>query len=598
MFKLVKQLFSLLSKSQRKSLYALQILIVIMAFMEIVGVASIIPFMSLVGDMSQLQQDTFIAKVYKYSGANSEYQFAFFLGIGVLIMLLISAVTSMFTTWRLSLFASRIGADIGARLYNYYLNQNWLFHASGNSAHLTKQIVNEVGRTTGGILMPLMQMNARIVLAIFMILTIFIYDPKVALVGLFIFAITYFIIFVLVRIRLHRNGNTISRVSEQRFRLMSEGFGGIKDLLLLGRDSDFINRFNQSGHKLAYSQGTNAALTQTPRFFIELLAFGSMISLVLYLIASYDDNLGLILPILSVYALATFKLLPAFQLIYACIADIRSNIPAYQAIQNDLINSEHLELKINEASEDHLHLKQEISLVNITFTYPDKEEPTLNNLCVSIPAKSIIGIVGPSGSGKSTMIDIMLGLIEPDHGHLKIDDDIINKENCRLWQNNIGFVAQNIFLSGGTIAENIAFGIPKDQIDTEKVQQAIKLAHLDELLQSLDKGVDTEVGERGIKLSGGQRQRIGIARALYHEAEVLVFDEATSSLDGISERMIMEAIHEFSGQKTIIMIAHRLKTVQKCDQIFFIDRGELADQGSYEELIERNEHFKNMAAHV
>lgn len=598
MFKLVKQLFSLLSKSQRKSLYALQILIVIMAFMEIVGVASIIPFMSLVGDMSQLQQDTFIAKVYKYSGANSEYQFAFFLGIGVLIMLLISAVTSMFTTWRLSLFASRIGADIGARLYNYYLNQNWLFHASGNSAHLTKQIVNEVGRTTGGILMPLMQMNARIVLAIFMILTIFIYDPKVALVGLFIFAITYFIIFVLVRIRLHRNGNTISRVSEQRFRLMSEGFGGIKDLLLLGRDSDFINRFNQSGHKLAYSQGTNAALTQTPRFFIELLAFGSMISLVLYLIASYDDNLGLILPILSVYALATFKLLPAFQLIYACIADIRSNIPAYQAIQNDLINSEHLELKINEASEDHLHLKQEISLVNVTFTYPDKEEPTLNNLCVSIPAKSIIGIVGPSGSGKSTMIDIMLGLIEPDHGHLKIDDDIINKENCRLWQNNIGFVAQNIFLSGGTIAENIAFGIPKDQIDTEKVQQAIKLAHLDELLQSLDKGVDTEVGERGIKLSGGQRQRIGIARALYHEAEVLVFDEATSSLDGISERMIMEAIHEFSGQKTIIMIAHRLKTVQKCDQIFFIDRGELADQGSYEELIERNEHFKNMATHV
>ena len=504
----------------------------------------------------------------------------------------------MFTTWKLSLFASRIGADIGARLYNYYLNQNWLFHASGNSAHLTKQIVNEVGRTTGGILMPLMQMNARIVLAIFMTLTIFIYDPKVALVGLFIFAITYFIIFVLVRIRLHRNGKTISRVSEQRFRLMSEGFGGIKDLLLLGRDSDFINRFNQSGHKLAYSQGTNAALTQTPRFFIELLAFGSMISLVLYLIASYDDNLGLILPILSVYALATFKLLPAFQLIYACIADIRSNIPAYQAIQNDLINSEHLELKINEASEDHLHLKQEISLVNVTFTYPDKEEPTLNNLCVSIPAKSIIGIVGPSGSGKSTMIDIMLGLIEPDHGHLKIDDDIINKENCRLWQNNIGFVAQNIFLSGGTIAENIAFGIPKDQIDTQKVQQAIKLAHLDELLQSLDKGVDTEVGERGIKLSGGQRQRIGIARALYHEAEVLVFDEATSSLDGISERMIMEAIHEFSGQTTIIMIAHRLKTVQKCDQIFFIDRGELADQGSYEELIERNEHFKNMATHV
>ena len=598
MFKIVNQLFSLLSSSQRKNFYALQILIVIMAFMEIVGVASIIPFMSLVGDMNQLQQDTFIAKVYKSSGVNSENQFVFILGIVVLVMLLISAIISMFTTWRLSLFASRIGADIGARLYNYYLNQNWLFHASGNSAHLTKQIVNEVGRTTGGILMPLMQMNARIVLAIFMTLTIFIYDPKVALLGLLMFAITYFIIFVLVRMRLYRNGNMITKVSEQRFRLMSEGFGGIKDLILLGRDADFVNRFIKSGHKLAYGQGTNAALTQMPRFFIELLAFGSMISLVLYLMASYDDDLGLILPILSVYALATFKLLPAFQLIYACIADIKSNIPAYEAIQKDLIRSQHTEFKEDKLEKGYFPLKQKISLENISFTYPSKDKPVLNQLNISIPAKSVVGIVGPSGSGKSTLIDILLGLIEPQYGKLKIDNMVLDNQNRRLWQNTIGFVAQNIFLSGGTIAENIAFGVSQDQIDIDKVKQAIKLAHLDELLQSLEDGIYTEVGERGVQLSGGQRQRIGIARALYHEAEVLMFDEATSSLDGITEKMIMEAIHDFSGEKTIIMIAHRLKTIEKCDQIFFIDNGQLVDQGTYKELIESNEHFKKMALHV
>ena len=215
-----------------------------------------------------------------------------------------------------------------------------------------------------------------------------------------------------------------------------------------------------------------------------------------------------------------------------------------------------------------------------------------------IPVNSVIGIVGPSGSGKSTLIDILLCLIKPQQGQLKIDNIIINDQNSRSWQNTIGFVAQNIFLSEGTIAENIAFGIPKNEIDFDQVYKALTLAHLNDLIESLEKGVHTKVGERGIQLSGGQRQRIGIARALYHKAEVLVFDEATSSLDGITEKMIMEAIHEFSGKKSIILIAHRLKTVQKCDKIFFIDKGKVVDNGTYEELIEKNEHFRNMANHA
>jgi HlyD family secretion protein len=191
-----------------------------------------------------------------------------------------------------------------------------------------------------------------------------------------------------------------------------------------------------------------------------------------------------------------------------------------------------------------------------------------------------------------------LCLIEPDNGHLKIDGEIINHQNRRSWQNVIGFVAQTIFLSEGTIAENVAFGIPKNQIDLNQVQKVLKLAHLSDLISTLDQGIHTKVGERGVQLSGGQRQRIGIARALYNNAEVLVFDEATSSLDGITEKMIMEAIHDFSGKKSIILIAHRLKTVKKCDKIFFIDKGRVADQGTYQELIKSNKHFKDMAAHA
>ena len=598
MIKLINKLFTLLTPNQRKHFYVMQILVVLMAFMEIIGVASIIPFMTLVGDMSQLQQDTIIAQVYQASGITSESQFVFLLGVGVLFMMFISTMISTFTTWRLAMFAYKIGAEISARLYIHYLKKDWLFHASGSSAQLTKKIATETQRVTGGIIMPLLQTNARIALAMFMGLTIFFYDPKVSIIGLAIFAIAYIILFKLVRLRLQHNGRTISEVYEERFRLMNDAFGGIKEVLLLGRDNNFIRRFIQTGHRSAFSEGTNQALAYVPRFFMELIAFGSMIALLLYLIANHDGNLGMILPIISVYALATFKLLPAFQQTYANAAIIKGNISAFESIQQDLIDSAQMQLKVSRDEQICLRPKREISLENITFNYPDKEESTLNELNIPIQVNSTIGIVGPSGSGKSTLIDILLGLIEPQKGQLKIDNTIINQQNRRQWQNTIGCVAQSIFLSEGTIAENVAFGIPKDKINLKQVQRALEVANLTNLIQSLEQGIQTKVGERGVQLSGGQRQRIGIARALYVQADVLVFDEATSSLDGITEKMIMEALDDITGQKTIIMIAHRLQTVKKCDQIFFIDKGKVVDQGTYQELIETNEHFKKMALHA
>ena len=598
MFKLIGNLFNLLSPYQRKRFFILQLLVILMSIVEILGVASIIPFMALVGDMSQLQQDSFFGSLYKMSGITSESQFVFVLGICVLIMLFISMMISVFTIWGLSMFANKIGTEIADRLYAHYLNQDWLFHASGSSAQLTKKIATETMRVTGAILVPLMYLNSKVVLSLLMSISIFVYDPKVAAIGLSIFAISYFFLFKGVRNKLNKNGIAISEVNEERFRLMNEGFGGIKDVLLMGRDSDFINRFNKTGKTLAYSQGTNIALAQAPRYFVELLAFGSMILLILYLIASHNGNLGMILPIISVYAIGTIKLLPAFQQIYSSIAIIKANIPAFESIQQDLYDSPHTGEILKKVEESYLHPKKQISLEKVRFTYPKKQQPALDGLSIEIPINSVIGIVGPSGSGKSTLIDILLGLIKPDQGELKIDDEIIDSKNCRSWQNTIGFVAQSIFLSEGSIAENIAFGIPHNEIDFKQVEYALDLAHLTELTNSLKQGIHTKVGERGIQLSGGQRQRIGIARALYHKAEVLVFDEATSSLDGITEKMIMEAIHEFSGRKTIILIAHRLKTVQKCDKIFFIDNGKVADQGTYDELIDKNEQFKNMSMHA
>ena len=598
MIKIIKHLFKLLTPIQRKGFYALQALAIIMALTQVVGVASIVPFMALVGDMNQLQEDTIFAQAYKASGITSESQFIFWLGVGVLVMLFISSVISMITTWRLSLFANKVGVELADRLYTHYLKQDWLFHASGSSAQLTKKIATESLRVTSGILLPLVHMNGNIILVIFMALSIFIFDPIVAIIGVIIFAISYYFVFSIVSFTLLRNGRSISEMYEERFRLMNEGFGGIKDVLLLGRHTDFINRFYKTGQTFAFTSGVNAALAHAPRYFMELIAFGSMIALVLYLFSSHDGNVSLILPILSVYAIAGIKLLPAFQQIYNSLANIEANIAAFESIEEDLNDSIKAKLVTKKLEQGYLSPKKQVSLENVTFTYPDKQEPVLNQLNISIPVNKVIGIVGPSGSGKSTLVDILLGLIEIKKGCLKVDGTIIDRANRRLWQNTIGFVAQAIFLSEGTIAENIAFGIPNNQIDHKKVKKALKLANLEEFVQALKLGVDTKVGERGVQLSGGQRQRIGIARALYNEAEVLFFDEATSSLDGITEKMIMEAVHEFSGKKTIVMIAHRLKTVEKCDQIFFIDEGKVADQGTFDELIERNEKFRNMANHA
>lgn len=598
---LLKNLFLSLTPDQRKRFFYLQFLVVVMAFADIVGVASIIPFMSLVGDMSLLKQETLIAQIYHYSGVSTESNFVLIVGICVLIVLLISSILSMYTVWRLSMFATQVGTEIADQLYGHFLKQSWLFHASGSSALLTKKIANEATRITGQVLLPLMLMNSRVVLALFMSIAIFLYEPNVAVVGLAVFAISYFILYKIVRKRLQKNGKKISEVLEKRFRLMNEGFGGVRDVILLGRENFFITRFNQTGFTLAHSQGNNTALAQVPRYFMELIAFGSMIALVLYLLKTHNGNLAHLLPYLAVYSLAGFKLLPAFQQIYASYSQIKGNISAYESIQQDLNeykkqNEPAIKALSPEAKK--IEFKSTLQFDSVTFTYPGKSQPALNKLNLKIEANSVVGIVGSSGSGKSTIIDVLLGLIEPQYGVLKIDGNELNAQNRRSWQNMIGFVPQSIFITEGTVAENVAFGIPKDEINLDQVVKALESAQLAEVIEGLDKGIQTKVGERGVQLSGGQRQRIGIARALYHEADVLVFDEATSALDGITEKMIMESIKGFIGEKTIIMIAHRLKTVRDCDQVFLVDKGEIVDKGTYIELLNRNPSFRKMDKHA
>jgi ABC-type multidrug transport system fused ATPase/permease subunit len=594
MLKIIIEFFSLLTPSQRRRFYTLQILVIIMTFAEVASIFSITPFMAIVGDPSILEKEGFLGMLYIRSNLGEPYQFIFYLGLIVLVILIISALISIFITWRLAMFATKIGVEIGDRLYSHYLNRDWLFHTMTSSSNLTKKISSETTRITDTFLLPLMYMNARLFLTLFVFLILLVYDPIVSIICLIVFSVAYIIIIKLARTRLEINSKNISAMFLERFKLMSEGFGGIKEVLLLGKSSEFKKRFTKAGNKLAHSQGVNKAIALVPRYFMELLGFASMVLLVIYLITNSKSDLGLILPILSIYGIAGVKLLPALQQIYSSITTIRGNLSAYESIREDLIN---INMEVAQKVEDNQQVwskHNEISLKNITFNYPGKKSFALKDVSLTIKANTTVGFVGTSGSGKSTLIDVIIGLIKPQQGEITIDGAPLIKQNLRTWQNKIGIVPQAIFLTEGTIAENVAFGIPHDLIKHEQVKKVLKLAHLEEWVMGLDNGVHSKVGERGIQLSGGQKQRIGIARALYYEADVLVFDEATSALDGITEKAIMNAIHDFTGKKTLIMIAHRLTTVQKCDQIFMMNKGSIVDNGTYQQLLEKNLQFKKM----
>jgi len=594
----LKELFSLLSKAQRRRLYWLQLLVVCMSILEAASVLAFGPFMALIGNLDQLQEQGFMAEIFEASGVQDTNDFLILFGIGVLFLLTFSALISMFTLWHLSIYGAKVGADLSNRLYQYYMDQPWLFHASSNSSELTNKIAQECQRITDSIINPLMQMNAKVILVTVMALSIVIYNPWIALIGTAVFSMSYFLIYKMMRLIFEKNGRDITLSQASRFKLMGEGFGGIKDTLLLGRQFLFTNRFTKASRIFARARGKNLALAQIPKYAIELIAFGAVIFLVIFLLVDSDGNLGTILAVLAVFSLAGLKLLPAFQQIYFSVSAIRGNLSAFENLRDDLYASSDLDLN-NEGDSSKkrrsLETKSDILLSNIIFNYPGIDKPTISELNLKIPANKVIGLVGSSGSGKSTAIDLLLGLVEPSSGQLLIDGQPLSNKSLRSWQNNIGFVAQNIFLADASIRENIAFGLPPDNINDDYVKRAASMAHLDEMLKTLPEGLNTSVGERGVQLSGGQRQRVGIARALYHDPEILVFDEATSALDGITESVIMEAIHDFSGSKTIIVVAHRLSTVKRCDCIYLMDEGSIIDSGTYEELIKRNKKFKKMA---
>lgn len=596
MFKIIRELFAVLTLQQRKRFFKLQILVVLTAFAEVLGVAAIGPFMMLVvNQQSLLESQGLISQIYVLSGIKDQGLFVFYSGLIVLVVLCLGSFISILTTWKLARFSTAVGAQISSRLFSYYMHQPWLFHSSGSSSTLVNKIASDSARVTTQILMPFMQINARSVLTIFLVVMLFIHNPIVATIGLVTFSSAYLLVYKLVKPYLARSGAKITKEQAKRYKNLSEGFGGVKDLLLLGRQQAVVESYEVSSKMFARAQGNIQIFSLAPRYMIELISYGALIFLTLYLLGSGNDGVASLLSSLAVYGLAGFKLLPALQNIYSGMTNIKGAASSFENIRQDLYfgsDDNAYDIKVLASN---IRLEKEIKLRSVSFCYPNKQSKALHDINLVIPANKSVAFVGSSGSGKSTLIDVILGLLEPSEGDIFVDGEKVTNVNKKAWQRNLGYVPQSIFLSEASIKENIAFGLSSEKVDDDLVLKAIKLANLEDVVSDLPDGINTHVGERGVKLSGGQRQRIGIARALYSDVSVLIFDEATSALDGVTEKMIMESIQSFAGKKTLIMIAHRLATVRNCDVIYLMDKGRIIDSGTYLELIEKNNNFKEMA---
>lgn len=589
-FHLVKELLDLLESNQRKKLIVLQFLIILMAIMEMIGIASIAPFMAVVANKDILETNEFLKSLYIYSGVESHNDFLLLLGCGVLFCIAAGSIISIYTTWKSTHFASTLGVELANRLYKYYIFNNWLFHLNKNSSDLINNISVESLRVTNLIIQPIILMNSRFFLAFLILTFLFIYNPIVAVSGASIFILSYFLIYRFFSKRLKEYGQVISLSNAKRFRLMSEGFSGIKELIILQRRSKYEEEFNTVGRDLAYSHGSSFALASIPRYIMELVAFGSIILLIIYLIRVDNGENGF-LPIISVYAFAGLKLLPSLQQIYSSFAIIRGSISSFETIREDLYKAKCINKEIKKYEINNIGFEKKLELKSVEYTYPNGVNSSLRNISLTIKQGEFVGIIGASGSGKSTLLSIILGLIQPTKGEIYIDDNLLNNHNLKSWMKIIGYVPQNVFLKEGTVAENITLGL--DVFDKMKIINVLRNAGLEELLTLEKRVFEDNIGESGEKLSGGQRQRVGIARALYDDKQLLILDEITSALYRKAELAVMDTIYNLRKNKTIIMISHKMEIIKDCDLIVLVDNGEIIDSGTYEYLSQRHSIFKN-----
>jgi len=593
---------AILTTNERKRGLLVLVLVMGMAILDTAGVASLMPFLALLGNPQMIETNSFVNYLYSTAqdlGVQNPDEFFILLGIGTFLLIITSTIYRTYTHYVMNHFIEMIRHSLGVRLLETYLRQPYAFFLNRHSAELSKTILSEVDHFIANVLHPVYSMIAYTLVLIAITALLVLVNPLLAFLSAGVLGTLYIILFFGLKLKLTNMGNVLVSSNKERFKTAGEALGSVKEIKLLGREHTYLNRFSTPSKQFAYTHAMHNTLNQVPKYLIEALAFGGVIAIIVFLMLTSgglsNNSLGHILPIVGLYAFAAYRIQPALQFIFSGFASLRYGKAAVDNLYADLYSDNDLE-QLTQTEPIQIKANDSITMQHLSYVYPNSERPSLSDLNLQIPIGSAIGLIGSTGAGKTTLVDIFLGLLRPTSGEILIDGERLTDIQVRAWQGLLGYVPQDIFLADTSVTENIALGVPHRQIDQKQVIASAKMAQVhDFIMEELPDQYDSMVGERGVRLSGGQRQRIGIARALYHNPEIIVFDEATSALDTVTEQAVMGSIDNLLHKKTIIIIAHRLSTVRKCDQIVLLEKGIIKAKGSYSKLFKTSEQFRLMA---
>lgn len=570
----------------------LLVLSLLASALETFGIGLVGPFVTLATNPDFIQQRPWLAQLYRWLGLQSAQQFIVFLGLLIVIIFYVKA----YLNFRIQRFTFRFAYDrqseLSTKLLHTYLKVPYTFHLSRNTSVLIQNIINETGVFTNQVMLPLLLSVSNLLVVAALVLLLAKTD-LVATVMVFGVLLGAFLIFYRLKDRLARWGMEGSQSREEMIRIINHALGGLKETRVIGCEPYFEQQMQQQGERYSYSVSSALAVGSLPRYLIEVVLITFLVVLTSFYLASNNTGKDLT-SVLGVFAMASVRLMPSVSSLMGAFGSLKQTTYPLDKIYFDLKEIENLNLPKSDGGSKAIApsalppsswpFEQQVELDQITYCYPNTEDSALSKISLTIKKGQSIGLIGRSGAGKTTLVDIILGLLTPASGDIQVDGQSIYQD-LRAWQNLMGYIPQAIFLMDDTVERNIAFGVPDHLIDSERIIQAIKAAQLGDLIEQLPEGVKTNVGERGVRLSGGQRQRVGIARALYHEREILVLDEATAALDNETESLVSQAIAALGGTKTLIIIAHRLSTIEHCDQIYMMEKGQIVKSGSYKEVV-------------
>lgn len=577
----VEKFWQLLLPAERRGAIVLLLLMLAGMVFETLGVGLVVPALALMSRADLVLRYPAIAPMLEALGNPSRGQLVVLGMFTLAVVYLLKALFLSFLTWRQMRFVYTLQADISQRLFVAYMRQPYSFHIQRNSAQLIRNAIREVDiLTQNGVLQSLILTTEALVIAGVVLLLLYV-EPAGALLAFGALTLFGWGFYRATRKSSLQWGRDRQLHDGMRIQHLQQGLGGIKDVKVLGREQEFVAQFGVHARGAARVGGLQQTMTLLPRLALEVVAV-LVLAVIVAVMVGQGRAVDELLPTLGLFAAAAFRVVPSANRLISAVQIIRNSLPAVEVLHEEIRGLEHV--RVPAARGLHSRFAEALTFEDVEFAYPADDRPVVCGVTLRVAVGETVGIIGESGAGKSTLVDLLLGLLQPTRGAIRVDGVDIHVD-IRNWQDRLGYVPQTVYLTDDTLRRNIAFGLADSAIDDAAVWRAASLAQIDKFIRDLPDGLDTKVGERGVRLSGGQLQRVGIARALYHDPDVLVLDEATSSLDTLTERGVMEAVRALHGEKTIVIVAHRLSTVEQCDRLFQMEQGRIVQAGKPAQLL-------------